>query len=108
MVIQDWIGEGTALWGGGGGVGNDEVGKLEQDPSAAAATAPPVPAYNDGTSSTFGSRNRWAANTMEQDFSELRPLVLSVPALTGTGLGALVGVIVASGLWVARRRVSAV
>lgn len=105
-VIQDWIGEGTALWGGGGGVGNDEVGKLEQDPSAAAATQPPVPSYNDGTSSTFGSANVWGAGTMKQDFSELRPFVPSVPALTGTGLGALVGSIAASAFWVARRRAS--
>jgi hypothetical protein len=107
-VIQDWIGEGTFLWGGGGGVANDEVGKLEQDPSAAAATGPPYPAYNDGTSSTFGSENRWAANTMEQDFSELRPLVLSVPSLSGPGMGVLAGLIVASAFWVARRRASAV
>ena len=108
VLIQDSIGEGTALWGGGGGVGNDEVGKLEQDPSAAAATAPPVPAYNDGTSSTFGSQNRWAANTLQQDFSKLRPFVLSVPALTMKGTALLVGLLVGSVFWLARRRVSAV
>ena len=103
-LIQDWIGEGTALWGGGGGVGNDEVGKLEQDPSAAAATAPPVPDYNDGTSSTFGSANRWSANTMVQDFSALRPFVPNVPALSGRGIAALVGLLAVSALWLGRRR----
>lgn len=104
-VIQDFIGEGTFLWGGGGGIANDEVGKLEQDPSAAAASSgPPLPAYNDGTSSSFGSENIWLAHTLKQDFSALRPFVPSVPALTRTGLGALAGVIVASALWLARRR----
>jgi hypothetical protein len=107
-VVQDWIGEGTFLWGGGGGVANDEVGKLEEDPSAAAATGPPYPAYNDGTSTTFGAGNRWAANTMEQDFSELRSVVTQVPSISGTGLGVLAGVILASAFWVARRRGSAV
>jgi hypothetical protein len=104
-LIQDWIGEGSALWGGGGGVGNDEVGKLEQDPSAAAATSPPVPLYNDGTSSTFGSENRWSAGTMMQDFSTLRPFV-GVPALSGPGLAVLAGVLVISALWLGWRRTS--
>ena len=108
-VIQDFIGEGTALWGGGGGVGNDEVGKLEQDPSAAAATAPPVPAYNDGTSSTFGSENRWAANSSQQDFSALRDAVsASVPALTTKGAALLAALLVGTVFWLARRGLSAV
>lgn len=106
-VIQDWVGEGSALWGGGG-VGSNEVGKLEEDPSAAAASAPPVPAYNDGTSSTFSSENRWSAGTMQQDFSGLRPLVLSVPALTTKGTALLVGLLLGSVLWLARRRLFAV
>ena len=41
-IIQDWVGESTPLWGGGGGVANDEVGKLEEDPSTAAAMSPEV------------------------------------------------------------------
>jgi hypothetical protein len=106
-VIQDYIGEGTALWGGGGGVGNDEVGKLEQDPSAAAATAPPVPAYNDGTTSTFGAPNRWSMNTMEQDFSTLRAVATPpVPSLTSKAAVLLASLIVGSGLWLGRRRMS--
>ena len=78
-VIQDWVGESTALWGGGGGVAGDEVGKLEEDPSAAAAMSPPVPNYNDGTSSTFGSENRWMTETLIQDFCTLRDPVLGNP-----------------------------
>jgi hypothetical protein len=106
-VVQDWIGEGTALWGGGGGVGNDEVGKLEQDPSAAAATAPPVPAYNDGTTSTFGAPNRWSMNTLEQDFSTLRAVAAPpIPAVTTKAAVALATALVGVGLWLARRRMS--
>ncbi len=77
-IIQDWVGESTALWGGGGGVAGDELGKLEEDPSAAAAMSPPVPNYNDGTSSTFGSENRWMTETLIQDFCALRDPVLGI------------------------------
>jgi hypothetical protein len=107
-LIQDWIGEGTFLWGGGGGVANDEVGKLEEDPSAGAASGPPYPAYNDGTSSTFGAENRWSSNTLEQDFWGLRPWILGVPALSTKGTAMLVGLLVGSVLWLARRGASAV
>jgi hypothetical protein len=111
-VIQAPVGEATALWGGGGGVAGDEVGKLEQDPSAAAAMTPPVPMYNDGTSSTFGSPNRWDAGALLQDFCALRDPVLGnpacvppVPALSvpgGTLLAGLIGV--TTGLALKRRR----
>jgi len=50
------------------GVGSDEVFKLEEDPGPYLTS---VANYNDGTSSTFGSPNKYAAGTLEQDFSEL-------------------------------------
>jgi hypothetical protein len=96
-VIQDWVGEGTGLWGGTGGVGNNEVGKLEQDPSAAAATTPPTPMYNDGTSSTFSSENLWEGGAMTQDFSALRAVIaFPVPALTTTGGVLFAGLLLSS------------
>jgi hypothetical protein len=52
-----------------GGVGSDEVFKLEEDPHAQIS---PLSNYNDGTSSTFGSPNVYAAGVSMQDFSDLR------------------------------------
>jgi hypothetical protein len=105
VVIQDWVGEGTALWGGTGGVGNNEVGKLEQDPSAAAATTPPAPMYNDGTSSSFGSENIWATGAIVQDFSALRAVIAPpVPALSTKGAVLTTGLLLGSTFWLARRR----
>ncbi len=101
-VIQDFVGETTALWGGTGGVGNNEVGKLEQDPSAAAATTPPVPMYNDGTSSSFGSENLWLNGTIMQDFSALR--AVAVPALTTTGTVVFTSLLLSVAFWLTRRR----
>jgi hypothetical protein len=105
VVIQDWVGEEgppTALWGTTGGVGNKEVGKLEQDPSAAAATSPPEPSYNDGTSSTFGSENTWSQGTMKQDFSALRGGV-AIPTLTTKGAVLLAGLLLlGSAFWLFR------
>jgi hypothetical protein len=104
-VIQDWVGEGTALWGAGGSVGNDEVGKLEQDPSAAAATTDPQPPnYNDGASSTFASANRWSGGTQTQSFYALRGLLgIPAPALTAKGAALLVGLLLGSVFWLFRR-----
>jgi hypothetical protein len=51
------------------GVGNDEVFKLEEDPSPCIH---PFSNYNDGTSSTFGAPNRWSSGTLEQSFAALR------------------------------------
>jgi hypothetical protein len=53
------------------GVGNDEVWKLEADPSPSII---PTSSYNDGTSSSFGLPNQWtdAGTPNEQDFSVLR------------------------------------
>jgi hypothetical protein len=51
------------------GIGNDEVFKLEEDPSPSIR---PTSAYNDGTSSSFGHPNLWAGGTIQQDFSALR------------------------------------
>lgn len=114
VVIQGWVGESTPLWGGTGGVGNNEVGKLEQDPSAAAATYPPAPMYNDGVSSTFSSENVWSGGTGQQDFSALRAGVTSVPSLTPKGAALLAGLLLGSVFWLScrermselRRRVS--
>jgi spore coat protein CotH len=55
------------------GVGGDEVCKLEEDPSPFIT---PLDSYNDGTSSTFGAPNLFAAGTYVQDFSHLRDLGL--------------------------------
>ncbi len=54
-----------------GGVGSDEVFKLEQHPSA---TVTPTSNFNDGRSSTFGSPNEFGAS-LTQDFSTLRSVV---------------------------------
>jgi hypothetical protein len=106
-VIQDWVGEKTVLWGGTGGtggLGNNEVGKLEQDPSAAAATYPPVPMYNDGVSSTFSSENLWSHGTMTQDFSALRGVVgVAVPSLRAKGAALLAGLILGCAFWASFR-----
>ena len=99
-IIQDWVGESTPLWGGGGGVAGDEVGKLEEDPSAAAAMSPPVPNYNDGTSSTFGSENVWMAGSLIQDFGVLRSnFAVAAPALSPRGSAALVAALLSLALW---------
>ena len=104
-VVQDWVGEITPLWGGGGGVAGDELGKLEEDPSAAAATSPPVPMYNDGTSSSFGSENRWQAGALTQDFSALREaVVVAVPAFGPGGAAAFAGLIAVALVALRRRR----
>jgi len=52
------------------GIGNDEVFKLEADPSDMITADSPY--YKDGTSSTFGSPNKWSAGTITQDFQPLR------------------------------------
>ena len=100
-IIQDWVGESTPLWGGGGGVAGDEVGKLEEDPSVAAAMSPPVPNYNDGTSSTFGSENVWMAGTLIQNFCVLRgeTCPVAAPALGARGGAVLVAVLLGLALW---------
>ena len=113
-IIQDWTGESTALWGGTGGVGRDEVGKLEQDPSSAAAFQPPAPAYNDGKTSTFGEENQWMGGAFTQDFCALRDPVLGnpvcaaippeVPAISVQGGLLLSGLLAAVGCALGRRR----
>lgn len=55
------------------GVGSREVFKLEANPSA--AIVPSSPAYNDGTSSTFGQPNVFSAGSEHQDLSVLRSVV---------------------------------
>ena len=51
------------------GVGSDEVFKLEEDPGPFIT---PWANYNDGTSSTFGAPNLFAAGTVHQDFAAVR------------------------------------
>lgn len=58
------------------GVGNNEVCKLEADPSAAIT---PLSSYNDGTSSTFGLPNVWSGGASMQSFSALRSVVPYYP-----------------------------
>ena len=53
------------------GIGSDEVFKLEEDPTPYIT---PINDYNDGTSSTFGSPNVFAAGTRQQDFTSLREI----------------------------------
>jgi hypothetical protein len=50
------------------GVGSDEIFKLEEDPTPYLT---PFAEYNDGTSSTFGAPNVFAAGTIQQDFTAL-------------------------------------
>ena len=54
------------------GIGSTEVFKLEVDPSGAVT---PNSNYADGTSSTFGQPNRYAAGTATQNFAGLRSVV---------------------------------
>lgn len=54
------------------GVGNNEVCKLEADPSPSIT---PLSAYNDGASSTFGLPNTWSGGAATQSFSVLRSVV---------------------------------
>ena len=56
------------------GIGSDEIFKLEEDPSPYIT---PVSNYNDGTSSTFGAPNVYAAGSQVQDFSTLREIGLT-------------------------------
>ena len=63
------VGEGAGTFSN---VGNREVGKLEENPTA---TIGSTSNYNDGTSSTFGAGNSWQGGTMTQDFSTLRSVV---------------------------------
>jgi hypothetical protein len=71
LVVFGPAGEGIAP---AAGVGNNEVWKLEQTPTASIT---PFSTYNDGTTSTFGQPNAWTASgvPMVQDFSTLRSVV---------------------------------
>jgi len=83
-VIFGPAGEGIAPVGG---VSNNEVFKLEEDPSEFLT---PFSDYNDGTSSTFGSPNVFAAGSAVQDFSALREIgaqgTCTVPDGDGDGV----------------------
>ena len=68
------IGEDLADWGGGG-VNDEEAGRLEIDPSAAVADGDK---FDDVTSTTFGMPNEWGGNV--QDFSSLRAAAIPEPA----------------------------
>jgi len=64
------VGEDIHGWGGGG-VNDEEVGKLQADPSGAIG----VGDYEDGTTSTLGMPNVWSGGQQWQDFSALRAWV---------------------------------
>ncbi len=67
------------------GVGDDEVFKLEANPSSSIfpGSCDPIPEpdvctpsyWNEGSSSTFGQPNLWSGGMMGQDFSALRSVV---------------------------------
>ena len=63
-----WGPVGEAISGFGGSLSSREVGKLEFDPG----TEISIFDYNDGSSSSFGSKNIWSSGTISQNFSELR------------------------------------
>jgi hypothetical protein len=88
-VVFGPVGEGIGSFSG---VSSREVGKLEAFTSATIAdwqgVTPASVAYNDGTSSTFGSENAWSGGTNIQDFSALRVIPEPSTALLG-GLGLL-------------------
>tara|TARA_R100000027_G_scaffold18483_1_gene13337 strand:+ start:37162 stop:41271 length:4110 start_codon:yes stop_codon:yes gene_type:complete len=52
-----------------GGLGDDEIYKLEQDPSPS-FSSPLLAAYTDGSSSTFGAPNQWNSGADTQSFSD--------------------------------------
>ncbi len=68
-----------------GGIGGDEIGKLEADPSSLVT----IDDYNDGSSSTFGSPNVWSSGSEQQDFSQLRALVPEPASLSLLVVGGL-------------------
>lgn len=61
------------------GVGNNEVCKLEANPSAAIT---PLSPYNDGGTSTFGLPNAWNSGASVQDFSALRSVLPYSPLVS--------------------------
>ena len=54
------------------GIGNDEVWKLEENPTPQTTA---YASYHDGTSSSFGSPNLWNGGISVQDFGALRQTV---------------------------------
>jgi len=74
-VVQSWVGEDTSAADirTGSGLSSEEVGKLEQDPSANAAVYSPsqLGNYNDGDTSTYGDPNLWNSGANEQCFEAL-------------------------------------
>lgn len=89
------IGEAIVNWAGGG-IGSDEVGKL-QFPSSTVTAADwqnitDGSNYFDGSSSTFGSANVWSQGQFVQDMSALRTAVpeTSTIVLAGMAIGSLI------------------
>jgi hypothetical protein len=77
------------------GINNREVWKLEADPSASIT---PISSYDDGSSSSFGSPNRWNGGANVQDFTALRA------AVPEPGAATLLGVALAAALSARRAR----
>jgi hypothetical protein len=69
------------------GVNDEEIFKLEEDPSPFLT---PFADYNDGTSSTFGSPNVFGGGSFTQDFTTLRAVgadgTCTVPDCDGDGI----------------------
>jgi hypothetical protein len=87
-VVMDWTGEG---YFSNGGVGSDEIFKLEANPSATIARN--SSSYKDGTTSTFGSPNLWSDGVGSQNFSTLRAGVPEPATLIFLGMSGLYGLI---------------
>lgn len=74
QVVQTWVGEDTSAADivTGSGISSQEVGKLEQNPDASAATVPQTANSQDGSSSTFGRPNEWNGRMVSQCFDDSR------------------------------------
>ena len=76
VLVQDWVGEQgltdpDVIWAGSG-INSEEVGKLEANPSSAAADPSTNPNYQDGNCSSYGQPNCWNNGLGVQDFDGLR------------------------------------
>ncbi|HIG26627.1 MAG TPA: hypothetical protein EYQ50_02065 [Verrucomicrobiales bacterium] len=76
LTVFNPEGEGTVIFGPigedfddfRGGINNEEISKLETDPSPDVVLVD----YNDGGSSTFGEGNIWSSGEEMQDFQKIR------------------------------------
>ena len=82
VIVQTWVGEDSSAADivTGSGLSSGEVGKLEQNPSSAAASLPQTCDYNDGDTSSAGAPNRWNSGANTQCFKGLTGAGSCVPA----------------------------